>query len=127
MILLDTSLIIWLVHGESKAGPVAVELIESHHPVHYSSVSHLEMQIKSISGKLRVPTDVVERLDEVGLRQLPYVAEHADAMRAFPELDGHDPFDRALVAQAAAEGLLFLTADRRLLALDRPFIVDATV
>ncbi|MCK5890780.1 MAG: type II toxin-antitoxin system VapC family toxin [Aeromicrobium sp.] len=126
MILLDTSLIIWLVHGESKAGPGAVELIGSHHPVHYSSVSHLEMQIKHISGKLRVPADLVERLDEVGLRQLPFVAEHADAMRAFPELDGHDPFDRALVAQSAAEGLLFLTADRRLLALDRSFIVDAT-
>ena len=127
MILLDTSLIIWLVHGESKAGPRTVELIGSHHPVYYSSVSHLEMQIKHISGKLRVPADVVERFDEVGLRQLPFVAEHADAMRAFPELDGHDPFDRALVAQAAAEGLVFLTADRRLLALDRSWIVDATV
>jgi len=127
VILLDTSVIIWLVHGEAKTGPAAVDLIETHHPVHFSAISHLEMQIKHLQGRLRMPARLLERLDDVGLRQLPFVAEHADAMQEFPELVGHDPFDRALVAQAAAEGLLFLTADRRLLALDRPWIVDATV
>ncbi|MEG9225785.1 type II toxin-antitoxin system VapC family toxin [Aeromicrobium sp. Sec7.5] len=127
MILLDTHVLLWLLRGEPRLGSDAQDIIGSHHPAHYSAVSSWEMTIKTMKGRLDIPRDCVERLDEVGLRQLPFVAEHADAMRAFPELDGHDPFDRALVAQAAAEGLVFLTADRRLLALDRSWIVDATV
>lgn len=127
MILLDTHVLLWLLRGEARLGPAAQDVIDTHHPAHYSAVSSWEMTIKTMKGRLEIPLDAVERFDEVGLRQLPFVAEHADAMRAFPELDGHDPFDRALVAQAAAEGLVFLTADRRLLALDRPWIVDASV
>jgi PIN domain nuclease of toxin-antitoxin system len=52
---------------------------------------------------------------------------HADAMRTFPELVRHDPFDRLLVAQAYASDMDFLTADRALLNLGHDFIVDATV
>ena len=43
-----------------------------------------------------------------------------------PELIGHDLFDRVLLVQAKVERLDFLTADRRLLALDYDWILDAT-
>ncbi|MFT4298694.1 MAG: type II toxin-antitoxin system VapC family toxin [Aeromicrobium sp.] len=125
MILIDTSLIIWLTHGDSKMGGEARELIGSCHPINYSSMSLLEMTIKSMKGKLRMPEGLSSILDGLGLRQMPFVAEHAEVLREFPELSDHDPFDRALVAQAAAEGLMFLTADRRILALKRDWIVNA--
>jgi len=127
MILLDTHVLLWALRGEERLGRRANEIIASRHPAHYSAVSVMEMTIKVMQDRLSIPPDVNRVLDEVGLRQLPWVGEHADAVREFPELAGHDPFDRALVAQAAAEKLTFLTADRRLLALDRPWIVDATV
>lgn len=127
MILLDTHVLIWLIRGEQRLGEDALELIASQHPLYYSSISVLEMMIKMLQGRLELPSEPVAVLDDAGLRQLPFVAEDAVALTRFPELLGHDPFDRALVAQAAGEGLTFLTADRRLLALDRSWIGDATV
>ena len=53
--------------------------------------------------------------------------EHAEGLRGFPELVRHDPFDRLIVSQAAAEGLTLFTADRVLLALGKDFVVDAGV
>lgn len=127
MILLDTHVLIWALRGEERLGPRATEFIASRHPAHYSAISVMEMTIKVMRDRLAIPLTVNDVLDEVGLRQLPWIGEHADALREFPELARHDPFDRALVAQAAAEHLMFLTADRRLLALDRPWIVDAAL
>ena len=126
MILLDTHILLWTLRGEERLGSSAAELIATHHPAHYSSISVLEMTIKTMRGRLEIPRDVCSILDDIGLRQVPWVGEHAEAMEDFPELAGHDPFDRALVAQAAAEQLTFLTADRRLLGLGRPSILDAT-
>ncbi|OUZ08510.1 hypothetical protein BHE97_12565 [Aeromicrobium sp. PE09-221] len=126
MILLDTHALLWALRGEERLGSSAAELIATRHPAHYSSISVMEMTIKTMRGRLEIPRDVCSILDDVGLRQLPWVGEHAEAMGEFPELIGHDPFDRALLAQAAAEQLAFLTADRRLLSLGRPWILDAT-
>jgi PIN domain nuclease of toxin-antitoxin system len=58
---------------------------------------------------------------------LNITAEHAEAIRDFPELVKHDPFDRLLVAQAQRAGLRLVTADRVLLSLKRDFILAATV
>lgn len=125
MILLDTNALIWLLDGSPRLGARARDVLESHHPVHYSSISVLEMVIKTMTGRLPVFDDVTARLGEAGLRQLPLVGEHAEMVSEFPELVGHDPFDRALLAQARAERLTFVTSDRRLLGLGRSWIVDA--
>jgi PIN domain nuclease of toxin-antitoxin system len=77
-------------------------------------------------GKLSVPADLSTRLTAQGLELLSITAEHAEALRDFPELTRHDPFDRLLVAQAARAGLQLLTADQVLLGLDREFILDAS-
>lgn len=76
-------------------------------------------------GKLGTPDDFGDLLRARGLAPLPFTEEHATTMERFPELVGHDPFDRMLLAQAYAERIDFLTADRTLLALDHSWIVDA--
>jgi len=76
-------------------------------------------------GKLSVPADLSSRLTAQGLVPLRITAEHAEAIRDFPELVRHDPFDRLLVAQASREGLRLLSADQVLLGLGRDYIVDA--
>ena len=85
-----------------------------------------ELTIKSMLGKLTVPTDLSKRLSGQGLELLNVTAEHAEAIRDFPELTRHDPFDRLIVAQAARAGLRLLTADHVLLDLRRDFILDAS-
>jgi PIN domain nuclease of toxin-antitoxin system len=76
-------------------------------------------------GKLSVPADFSTRLISQGLMPLSITAEHAEAIRNFPQLVRHDPFDRLLVAQASCAGLRLLTTDQILLGVGRDFIVDA--
>jgi PIN domain nuclease of toxin-antitoxin system len=94
--------------------------------VHVSAATVWELTIKSMLGKLSVPANFSQRLSAQGLALLSITAEHAEAIRDFPELVRHDPFDRLLVAQAAHAGLRLLTADQILLGLGRDFIIDAT-
>lgn len=77
-------------------------------------------------GKLSIPDKFATRLAEQGFILLSISAEQAEAVRHFPELARHDPFDRLLVAQASHAGMRLITADRVLLGLGREFIADAT-
>jgi PIN domain nuclease of toxin-antitoxin system len=66
---------------------------------------------------MSVPADLSKRLTAQGMMLLSITAEHAEAIRDFPELSRHDPFDRPLVAQAPHAGLQLLTPDPLLLNL----------
>jgi PIN domain nuclease of toxin-antitoxin system len=85
-----------------------------------------ELTIKSMLGKLTVPAGLSQRLPEQGVELLSISAEDAEAIRDFPELTRHDPFDRLILAQASRMGLHLLTGDHVLLGLDRDFILDAS-
>src|SRR5580700_5585693 len=90
------------------------------------SGNSVELTIKSMLGKLTVPHDLSKKLPGQGVELLSVTAEHAEAIREFPELIRHDPFDRLIVAQASRAGLQLLTADHVLLDLHRDFIIDAS-
>ena len=110
-----------------RLGKRSRELITSGAEVHVSTVSILELTIKAMRGKIALPEKFVRRLvDMEGLSLLNLTPDHVEAVRDFPELSGHDPWDRALVAQASQSGMRLLTADRVLLDLGKDFIVDAT-
>ncbi|WP_434618642.1 hypothetical protein [Arthrobacter sp. A5] len=59
------------------------------------------------------------------MEELEIAAADARAITGFPDLIGHDPFDRLLLAQAAANGMTFLTADRALPGLGLECVVSA--
>jgi PIN domain nuclease of toxin-antitoxin system len=101
-------------------------LLEQVAAVHVSAATVWELTIKTMLGKLTVPADLSKRLPEQGLELLSVTAEHAEAIRDFPELTRHDPFGRLIVAQASRAGLRLLTADHVLLDLHRDFILDAS-
>jgi PIN domain nuclease of toxin-antitoxin system len=126
MLLLDSQALLWLLDDSPRLGSRARQAITSAQGVHVSAATVWELTIKSMLGKLSVPADFSRRLSAEGLELLSITAEHAEAIRDFPELGRHDPFDRLLVAQASRAGLRLLTADQVLLDLDRDFIVDAT-
>ena len=125
MLLLDSQALLWVLSGSTRIGPEARQLIESSSAVHVSAASIWELTIKSMLGKLDLPTGLPEVLDAQGFAVLDVTAAHAEGLRAFPELTRHDPFDRLIIAQAHIEGLRLLTADRILLGLERDFVVDA--
>jgi PIN domain nuclease of toxin-antitoxin system len=78
-----------------------------------SSASFWELSIKQSIGKI----DSGLRLDKVtgtyGIEELGISSKYTDTVRGLPMLHG-DPFDRMLVAQAMVEGMVLVTADRRL-------------
>jgi len=125
MLLLDSQVLLWLLDDNPRLGPAARQAITSAQGVHVSAATVWELTIKTMLGKLAVPPDLSVRLTAQGLSLLSITAEHAEALREFPELTRHDPFDRLLVAQAARAGLQLLTADQVLLNLGRSFILDA--
>ena len=126
-ILLDTSALIWLLNSpEGKLlGREAKQRIESATAVYASSISVLEIRIKALLGKLIAPETLLEDVAAAGLKNIAFTMEHADSIRNFPDLSGHDPFDRMLLAQAQTEGLTFMTSDKMLLDMERDFIINA--
>lgn len=126
MLLLDSSVLLWAIAQSRRIGARTRARIENATAVHVSAVSILELTIKSMLGKIDIPTDLARTVFDQGFVELPVTAAHAAAVGEFPELLRHDPFDRLLVAQAASANLDLLTADRVLQGLGRGFIVDAT-
>lgn len=121
--LLDTHALHWLVVEDPRLGE-STRAALSAASVSFSAVSVWELEIKKGRGRMVVPERLDERLRAAGLTELPLTARHAQAIGEI-EVRHHDPFDRLLLAQAAVEGLVFVTADRQILALGRPGVVDA--
>ena len=123
MDLLDSSAFYWALTDPTKLGPHTTARLTSGESPLVSSISILELTIKQMKGKLP-NLDFVGGAEAANFRLVPYDPASATALGEFPELVGHDPFDRALVAQAYAGGHNFLTSDRRLLSLGRSWIRD---
>ncbi len=126
MLLLDSQALLWLLDDNPRLGPRAREAISTAQGVYVSAATVWELTMKTMLDKLSVPADFSKRLTAQGLLLLSITTEHAEAIRDFPELVRHDPFDRLLMAQASRAGLRLLTADQVLLALGRGFVIDAS-
>ena len=123
--LLDSQVLIWLLDDDRRLSSGARERLASAPRVFFSAASTLELTIKSMLGRLELPEGWVDRLGDAGLSALSITPEHTAGLVRFPELVGHDPFDRILMAQALVEQIPLLTADRVLLGLGLDWVVDA--
>lgn len=101
---------LWLLAGDARVEGVRDLVEDSRETVLLSAVCVWEAAIKSALGKLRVPDDLPERLDEFAFERLPVTDVHAWATRALPPIH-HDPFDRLLAAQALCERSTIVSAD----------------
>jgi PIN domain nuclease of toxin-antitoxin system len=89
------------------------EAINGSAGVYVSAATIWEIEIKRTLGRLRVPEDILEMVDEAGFQRLSITSEHARAAGRLPLHHG-DPFDRMLVAQAQLEGMTLATSDATL-------------
>jgi PIN domain nuclease of toxin-antitoxin system len=101
---------LWLLAGDARAEHARAAVEDARASVLVSAVCVWEAAIKRALGKLRVPDDLPERLDEFAFERLPITEAHAWAVRALPPIH-HDPFDRLLVAQAVCECATIVSAD----------------
>lgn len=125
MLLLDTHVVLWIANGSGHVGPEARRLIDQASAVNVSAVSGVELALKQMLGKVRLPGGFESWLDDSGFLRLPLTWRHAEELARFPSLARHDPFDRVLLAQAASERLMFVTGDQRLIDLGLDWVLDA--
>ncbi len=101
---------LWLLAGDIRVAGVRAAIEDPRTPVLVSAVCVWEAAIKSALGKLRVPDDLLDRLDEFEFERLAVTDVHAWAVRALPPMH-NDPFDRLLAAQAICERATIVSAD----------------
>lgn len=121
-LLLDTHVVLWLVQDNPRLKPtVRTAIGAAAGGVHVSVASLWEMKIKAALGKLTLPSDLHAALLNSGMSFLPIGVRHIDALGGLP--DHHkDPFDRMLIAQAQAEDLTLVSADRTVSLYDVPVL-----
>jgi PIN domain nuclease of toxin-antitoxin system len=108
-LLLDTHVFIWWDEGVQISKRAASAIREADQ-VYVSAVTGWEIAVKAALGRLHTTRDVGVAAIESGFEELPVRLSHAAALRDLP-MHHRDPFDRMLVAQAAAEGLTLVTRD----------------
>ena len=114
-LLLDTCTFLWMATGDAALSVAArAAITDPGNEVWLSTVSAAEIAVKHRLGRLRLsepPERLVPRVREAhGVAALALGEAAALGLGRLPELH-RDPFDRLLIAQALAEGLVVVTPD----------------
>ena len=111
----DTHALVWWLNRDRHLSAVAQKFISSSaNEVLVSAATVWELSIKNRSGKLNVQAlldNIEDAMEEQGFVVLRISCNHALRAGSLP-LHHADPFDRMLVAQAQAEHVALITADR---------------
>lgn len=112
--LLDTHLLLWAAHAPERLSAKALAVFnDPGHELLFSAASIWEVAIKTSLARddFRVDVRLFRRgLLDNGYQELAISSAHATYLDTLSALH-KDPFDRMLVAQATAEGILLLTSD----------------
>jgi PIN domain nuclease of toxin-antitoxin system len=113
-LLLDTHIFLWYITGDERLSDQFREAIEDAEASFLSVVSLWEATIKYQLGKLPLPEPPdpwlsVQR-EHHGIESLPLHEVSVARLAGLP-LHHRDPFDRMLVCQALAHGLIIVTVD----------------
>ena len=113
-LLLDTHVLLWSLAEPSKLRNRSRNAIEdADNDVFVSAITAWEITVKRAKGRLIAPDNLSAIVEEKGFTHLPLTFHHAEQAGSLP-MHHRDPFDRFLVAQAQAEGLVLVTRDARI-------------
>ncbi len=113
-LLLDTHTFLWWVSDWERISESArAAIADPGNEVFVSAVSGWEIGIKKAEGRLVAPDNLAAVVEEKRFEHLPLTFAHAERAAALPP-HHTDPFDRVLIAQAQAEGLVLVTRDSRM-------------
>jgi PIN domain nuclease of toxin-antitoxin system len=121
-LLLDTHILLWWFAGSPRLTSKARKAIVESDTLWVSAASAWEIAVKRSRGLVEAPDNLEAMLQANDMRPLPITLAHASAAGRLP-LHHRDPFDRMLIAQAMAESLTLLTADRQQALYDVPVIL----
>jgi len=115
-LLLDTVTFLWLVADPDELTTRAREaIVDPANEVFLSAVSTWEITVKHALRRLPLPEPIDRFIptqrDRHGVDSLPLDEESTLQLARLPALH-RDPFDRMLICQAIAHGLVIVTPDR---------------
>jgi PIN domain nuclease of toxin-antitoxin system len=105
--------VLWWAFAEPErlSAEVADLLTRPELVFHFSSLSLSELSVQRAKGRLKFGDEVLmEGIQKLGFRELVLRSAHALRAGALPP-HHRDPFDRLIIAQAAVEGLIMVSAD----------------
>lgn len=112
--LLDTHTLLWWLADSPQLGTRCREIIsDQRNQIYVSAATTWEISIKSSLGKLEAPEDMDSVVEDEGFDKLPISLYHGQLAGHLPMLH-RDLFDRMLIAQTQAEGLILITADENI-------------
>jgi len=117
-ILLDTCAFLWIISGSEKISAKARNVFaDPDNEVFFSSVSAWEIAVKQSIGRIESAGELSRIVPEYrelhGIQPLPLDEESVFYLSRLPAIH-NDPFDRMLVCQALAKGLVILTPDKKI-------------
>lgn len=130
-LLIDTHIVLWALYDSPRMPRKARELLlNPNNRIVCSVISGWEVSIKHTKHPEIMPygtSTFLKACHDAGLELLPIAERHAlelDGLRPPKEVGGHsDPFDRMLICQAKAEGMMLITHDQRLAAYGEPCVL----
>ena len=110
-LLLDTHALLWWLDANPLLSEKArLHIADGSNLVFVSAAVIWEIRIKQALGKLEIPTNFRQVLDQQPFEMLAITAEHAHTVGDLPAIH-RDPSYRMLVAQAKVEGFTIVTRD----------------
>lgn len=110
-LLVDSHVFLWWAEDPGKlAEPARAAIEDGRNDAFVSLASIWELSIKIGLGKLELPMSMEEMMRRSLMSLLPIRLEHAIAAGSLPH-HHRDPFDRMVVAQGLAEGMMVITRD----------------
>jgi len=115
-LLIDTHLLLWASEDRARLPAKAQALMaDPDNQLVFSAVNIWEVVVKHGLKRPDLDVDALvfrRQLLDAGYEEIPVTSLHALELAGLP-LIHRDPFDRLLIAQAMAEGMRLLTADRQ--------------
>ena len=111
---LDTLVLLWRRSDDARLSQtVRAAISDGKNLVFVSAAAAWEIVIKSMLGKLDIPSNLEAALADNRFEQFPIAIPHSLAVANLPHRH-NDPFDRLLIAQAKVEGLTLVTGDEQI-------------
>ena len=124
-ILLDTNILLWIAGSPEKIPEnILNQIQDTQNTLFFSAASIWEIAIKHALGKPDFsfdPLTIYQALVENNYTELSITSSHATAIQHLQKIH-KDPFDRMLIAQAIAENMLLMTADRTIVKYSAPVL-----
>ncbi len=121
MIMLDTHIWVWWVHGDSHLTQTQMEAIAAHEEdvIGVSAISCWEIAKLVEYGRLELPCPLEEWFEQAlsypGMHLLPLTPEIAIESTRLPGKFHRDPVDQIIVATARVSNCPLVTSDQRIL------------